>query len=118
MKDPLPKLSLQHMTTELYDEASAMKNSLEQVTPSKKKSRASHGVGAGVIISSLGEGVGAGVSIDVGAIVLQVSMKSHVPLSMDPLPKFTLQHSIADPYDIPPKRKMSLVHTLSMKKNR
>lgn len=48
MNDPLPKLWLQHMTTELKAGASATKNSLEQVTPSKKKTWASQGVGAGV----------------------------------------------------------------------
>ena len=36
-KDPLPKLALQHPMTELYEEVSAMKNSLEHVVPSKKK---------------------------------------------------------------------------------
>jgi hypothetical protein len=38
MKDPLPKFISQHDSTELNEEVSAMKNSLEQVTPSKKKS--------------------------------------------------------------------------------
>lgn len=53
-KDPPPKFWLQHMTTELNAGASATKNSLEQETPSKKKTWASHGVGAGVT----GDGVG------------------------------------------------------------
>jgi hypothetical protein len=37
MRDPLPKFISQHDSTELNEEESAMKTTLEQVTPSKKK---------------------------------------------------------------------------------
>jgi hypothetical protein len=36
---------------------------------------------------------------------------------MDPLPKLTLQHSMADEYELPPRRNMSLVQTPLTKKN-
>ena len=63
--------------------------------------------------------MGAGVTGDgEGKGVLQVSTYSQLPLSIDPVPKLTLQHSMADPYCVPPRRNISLVHTPLMKKNR
>jgi hypothetical protein len=64
------------MTTELYEEASAMKNSFEHDKPSKKNTLASQGVGAGVKDSvgrevragGKGEGVGSGVITGVKAL--------------------------------------------------
>ena len=56
MKDPGPNAVLQQMTTEVYAGASAMSNSFEHVLPSKKKTLASQGVGAGVT-SSVGDNV-------------------------------------------------------------
>jgi hypothetical protein len=61
MKEPNPKLALQHAFALSYEDASAMKKSLVQVSPSKKKSFTSQEVGAGVTIVSMGAGVGSGV---------------------------------------------------------
>lgn len=59
----------QQLETESYDIAPGMKNSLEQEPPKKKKTWATHGVGAGVVgvIQDMvgflvGAGVGSGVT--------------------------------------------------------
>ena len=70
MKDPNPNEALQQLTAELYADASATKNSFEHVLPSKKKTWASQGLGAGVT----GKGVGSGVTGEGdGGSVLQIS---------------------------------------------
>jgi hypothetical protein len=102
MNDPVPKFMLQQISAELYDAASAMKMSLLQTSPSKKKARASHGVGAGVTGDSVGSGVaGDGVTIGslgegLGGSVLQISTYSQPPFVKDPVPKFMLQQIITD----------------------
>ena len=80
MNDPGPKFVLQQIMAELYDGASAMKNSLLQVSPSKKNTCASQGVGAGVT----GDSVGDSVSMISG---WQISSKSQ-----DNVPKTDIQH--------------------------
>ena len=85
-----------------------MKISLLQMLPSKKNSRASHGVGAGVMGLSVGSGLGDNV--------LQMSMKLQLPFMKDPEPNTALQQIMRELYDgVPAMKNWSFVQALPSK---